>query len=554
MTINNKNKKTTLVTMLSITLAMSAITVTMPIQNAEAVIGTNPLFSNFFETESSTPMECQNRPPGTVCVGYNDGFIWLTNALGITGITSTVVDGYTIEVRPTISNGNFCHMLGTNYVANSDEPFCLATTLSPVSTIDLEGNKDGFGFGLAEGDFRPVSTSPFFFDNRAVDDPFFTDVEPIPTTGMTPTVDFSYTHSFTLPAGIITDARIGMLTIGIQDGDTQVSGSDTDVKLFLDEVEVPGAFDNVDQFSIIPGEGFAEIVGEVVIEIPSNIFPLLSDGGVDVRIEINQLGTAPSIDAFAIDFSELTIDSLVNPALPTFVLDATDSQGDCDTIGTWNQNLLKCKLDSNVQGTIIIKDDGITLSGKDGNVVHKVIGDGTGNGIKVRSSVSGATITDVIVKGHNTGIVINGDNNVVKKTTVKDSTTNGIVVGGTGNMVEQSKANSNGNNGIKLKANSSYASIENTTAKNNGKNGILVDGSNHELEYDIANSNGSNGIKLDATSSNTSIENNTANKNTKYGFNNHGGATIQQAENNTCKNNGSGGSNNPTGPVCGPQT
>jgi len=40
-----------------------------------------------------------------------------------------------------------------------------------------------------------------------------------------------------------------MLTIGTQDGETQIVESDTDIRLFLDDVKIPGALDTVDQFS-----------------------------------------------------------------------------------------------------------------------------------------------------------------------------------------------------------------------------------------------------------------------------------------------------------------
>ena len=184
----------------------------------------------------------------------------------------------------------------------------LAVTLLSLSSVSpaaadshtvssLLGDKDGFGFGLKEGDRRPV---PFSFDNREPDDPFFTDVEPIASS-------FSYTHTFVLGDRTIAAAELRMLTAGIQDGDTQVVGSDTDVRLFLDNVEVPNAFDDVDQFDFFSGVGFAEIVGSVTIEIPENLLTLLSDGEIVVRVQVLQLGTAPSTDAFAMDFSELII-------------------------------------------------------------------------------------------------------------------------------------------------------------------------------------------------------------------------------------------------------
>ena len=70
------------------------------------------------------------------------------------------------------------------------------------------------------------------------------------------------------------------------------------------------AFDDVDQFDFFPGFVFGAIVGLVSIKIPEDFFTVLADGEVELRIEVNQLGTAPSIDAFGIDFSEIIIDFL----------------------------------------------------------------------------------------------------------------------------------------------------------------------------------------------------------------------------------------------------
>jgi hypothetical protein len=166
-----------------------------------------------------------------------------------------------------------------------------------VSRSNLLGDKDGFGLGLKEGDIRVG-----FFDEREARDPFFTDVVPVPTEGDFPSINFSYTHSGVVPGS---SAELRMLTYGIQDGDSQVTGSNTDIRLFLDGEEIPGAFDDVDQFDRFPEVGWAGIVGLVTIEIPPNLINLFSDGEVEVKFEVNQLGTGSSIDAFAIDYSEL---------------------------------------------------------------------------------------------------------------------------------------------------------------------------------------------------------------------------------------------------------
>lgn len=169
----------------------------------------------------------------------------------------------------------------------------------------LLGDKDGFGFGRVEGDIVPP---PQNFDNREAGDPFFTDVWSVPWVGTFPSGSISYTHSWTSSGEIpIASATLNLLTQGIQDGDSQVVGSDQDLRLFVDNVEVPKAFDDVDQFDFFPGIGFAEIVGLVPIEIPENLFPLLADGQAEIRIESHSSGPSAGLDGIAIDYSEFSI-------------------------------------------------------------------------------------------------------------------------------------------------------------------------------------------------------------------------------------------------------
>jgi hypothetical protein len=157
------------------------------------------------------------------------------------------------------------------------------------------GDRDGFGLDLAEGD-----TWQGFFDEREGGDPFFTDRMPTD-------LDFSWSLGYPLPAGAqVSGAELVLFTLGVQDGDSQVVGSDTDIRLYVDGIEVAGAFDTVDQFDWI-GAQWVSIAGKVVIPIPEAALPSLADGSATVRIEILQLGTAPSTDAIAIDYALLQV-------------------------------------------------------------------------------------------------------------------------------------------------------------------------------------------------------------------------------------------------------
>jgi hypothetical protein len=98
-----------------------------------------------------------------------------------------------------------------------------------------------------------------------------------------------------------------LVTAGIQDGDRQVSGSDTDIKLYLDNIEVPQAFDDVDQFDCKNGH-WSDFVSSIEIEIPASVVQVFLDGRVEVRLVTLQMNkNCESVDAFAIDYCELEI-------------------------------------------------------------------------------------------------------------------------------------------------------------------------------------------------------------------------------------------------------
>lgn len=162
---------------------------------------------------------------------------------------------------------------------------------------DLIGDKDGFGMGLTEGDARPTSPS-FFFDNRTIVDPEFSDHYPVDPS-------FSYIHNFSSLSGSIVSAELNLFTLGIQDGDTQVFGSNTDITLSLDGNDIVGAFDSIDQF-VFTTE-WVEVAGLVSVSIPNSLLYLIQDGAAQFELNTLQLGTHPGHDAFAIDYSELVL-------------------------------------------------------------------------------------------------------------------------------------------------------------------------------------------------------------------------------------------------------
>ena len=114
----------------------------------------------------------------------------------------------------------------------------------------------------------------------------------------------------------LVSASLNLFTLGIQDGDSQVSGGDTDIRL-LDGVPVPGALDAVDQFDGSP-TGFVEIAGSVAINVPPGLLRLFADGTVVVTFETHALGSHDGLDAYAIDFSQLTLRYQAPPPVPRY--------------------------------------------------------------------------------------------------------------------------------------------------------------------------------------------------------------------------------------------
>jgi hypothetical protein len=176
-------------------------------------------------------------------------------------------------------------------------------------SLILLGDKDGFGIGLAEESplFMEAGTA-LPLDNRDASDPRFTDVYPanLGSDEWGPH-QIIFDIVFSEPVNSIESIMFRAFTLGIQDGDSQVLGSNTDIKLYFDDNEVPLAFDTVDQFENYDGK-WADFASMVEIEISDQFYSLLIDGKVTVRWEIYQLSsTSESYDSFAIDYCELQI-------------------------------------------------------------------------------------------------------------------------------------------------------------------------------------------------------------------------------------------------------
>lgn len=169
---------------------------------------------------------------------------------------------------------------------------------TPNIVSSLIGDRDQFGINLREGGRRVASLGGF--DAREPTDPHFTDVlgQGVST--------FTYRHTYSVAGrGDIRSAQLTLMALGVQDGDTNVTGSNTDIRLYLDGVEIPRAFDKVDQFSL-KDSAWGQSAGQITITLPDSVLSELADGEVEVRIDNAQHGTG-GLDSYAIDFSELLL-------------------------------------------------------------------------------------------------------------------------------------------------------------------------------------------------------------------------------------------------------
>jgi hypothetical protein len=159
--------------------------------------------------------------------------------------------------------------------------------------VSLAGDKDSFGTGLPLGD--PV------IPNNMVHDPEDGDFDQRRTSLTT------WRHEYTLPEGhVIVGATLTVVSIDIEDGGACDGGGSAacDDRLFLNGVEVPGAFD--DTFTPdLSSSGFIP-PNTTVITLGPAFFPLLSDGIVDIVVDPRG-GT--TTDHIWLDYAELKIET-----------------------------------------------------------------------------------------------------------------------------------------------------------------------------------------------------------------------------------------------------
>ena len=265
-----------------------------------------------------------------------------------------------------------------------------------------------------------------------------------------------------------------------------------------------------------------------------------------------------SISLQRIIVSALILTSIVGvlnltPSQPAYAATYTIAPGggDCNAantatpIGVWDAKRLKCTLKFDINGSIEITGDGITLDG----AKHTLTGDGTGNGVNVVLR-TGVTVKNVIVKNFVTGINLEESNgNTLTGNTANSNVERGIELDASnGNTLTRNTANSN-SVGIEL-VGADGNTLTSNTANSNSIYGILIQSAaNNFLQKNTASLNITGGFGLSADT-NTALKGNTANSNGLFGYISAGSTGLITSKN-KCSGNGSGGSD-PTG-LCLPQ-
>jgi hypothetical protein len=161
-----------------------------------------------------------------------------------------------------------------------------------VMTTTL-GDMDGFGWGLTQGQSLPV----FPFNLRESDDPAFTDFGAAGETNAT------FTFAYSSFVGTINSATLVFGLSGMEDYRSDTPGAVYDDRLYLDTVEIAGAFDN-DYTGI-------RKYGIVNLAIPSSLFSLLLDGTAGFFFDGWPAGTSGAPrpgDQVSFDYVTLEID------------------------------------------------------------------------------------------------------------------------------------------------------------------------------------------------------------------------------------------------------
>jgi hypothetical protein len=196
------------------------------------------------------------------------------------------------------SSGNSAFGSLASAIAAAQAIFSLFLGAANAATItSIAGDKDCFGTG--SNICNTIAVFNIVQGTNDIDFDFFT------------FKTFQWSHNYSLPASSsITSAVLKIVTFDLEDngaGDG-FGGIPFDDRLFIDGIEVSGAFDDV---STPDGNAFTPLpVNVTIFNLNSLFFSSLADG--NVNIALNSFGGTRA-DAIAIDYAELEIQTISEP-------------------------------------------------------------------------------------------------------------------------------------------------------------------------------------------------------------------------------------------------
>jgi hypothetical protein len=205
----------------------------------------------------------------------------------------------------------FCKLGMTTTAVTTLLSLSSIATSQAITITSIAGDKDCFGTGSNTCNTLAVAN----IVHEATDQDF----------DLFTSKTFQWLHTYSFPASAsITSAILKIVSLDIEDngaGDG-LGGLPYDDRLFIDDVEVSGAFDNVftpdgNAFTLIP-------VNVTVFNLNSTFFSLLGDGNAAIRLN-SFGGTRP--DGIAIDYAELEIQTVSEPQPPKSIPEPSNILG-----------------------------------------------------------------------------------------------------------------------------------------------------------------------------------------------------------------------------------
>ncbi|KKQ39547.1 MAG: Cell surface protein [Candidatus Moranbacteria bacterium GW2011_GWC2_37_73] len=158
--------------------------------------------------------------------------------------------------------------------------------------------------------------------------------------------------------------------------------------------------------------------------------------------------------------------------------------GDCSSIGVWNDTLKTCTLNQDVNDSVQIKSDNVTLDGNG----HIITGKNTGTGVFIVNGKKGITIKNVTITGFFYGIYLSyysGLNNISFATLTGNRY--GAYLDHSGaNVISNNVITKNSNAGLYLFYSTKNIFTDNIVGPEN-KNGISESSQNYGYTYDTSN-------------------------------------------------------------------